>query len=115
MAAEFFGTGTDWVFAELTLTRGSVSDIESVGVHMDADPNARPTVAEFSPATLVDGTATYPGPLAISGRVDIAVRVGARSDVPAALQLSPGDYQMFTCVTTADEDDIRIAGTVTVK
>jgi hypothetical protein len=80
-------------------------------------PGRRPPSARTRAEAAVwrSPTATYPGPLAISGRVDIAVRVGARSDVPAALQLSPGDYQMFTLVSTADEDDIRIAGTVTVK
>jgi hypothetical protein len=114
MDTSFYGTGTEWVFTKVTIDRGSVSDIETVGMLASADPNVRPAVADFTAATLVDGTAVPAGPLAIPGRIDIAARIGARSDVASALQLTAGDYQMFTLITTADEDVIDVAGTITI-
>ncbi len=110
--AEIYNTGTEYVANALTITRGSVSDIVTVGVYHTTDPNTIPAVDDFTTVTLADGTADDPDPLAEDGVIDVLSLIGARE--AADLALEAGDYQRFILVTTATEDIIRKVDVLTV-
>jgi len=100
-----YSTGTEYTANEITLLRATVSDIVSVGVYHNEDPNVLPTVAQFDTVTLVDGTAEPPDNNSEVGKIDVLARIGARVD--ADLALTAGDYQRWVLVVTGDEDIIR--------
>lgn len=108
---EIFSTGTEYVANELTITRGSVDDIVSVGVYHTADPEEIPDVEDFTEVTLVDGTAVPPDSLAEAGKIDVLSLIGPRN---GDVTLAAGDYQRWVLVTTATEDIIRRPDTLTV-
>lgn len=105
--AEIFHTATEYVANQLTITRGTVADIVSVGVHHAVDPNEIPAVADFTAVSLVYGE----DPLADGDRIDVLSLVGPRN---GDVDLTPGDYQRWVLVTTDTEDIIRRAGTLEV-
>jgi hypothetical protein len=111
MAVELFTSATEYVANELTILRGTVDDIVSVGVYHTTTPNDIPTVAEFTTVTLADGTADPPDPLAEGGKIDVMSLIGPRS---GDVTLTPGDYQRYVLVVTATEDIIRRVDTVEV-
>ncbi len=108
MAVELYSTGTEWLANEVTMLRGTIADVTSVGVFHTMSPNAVPTVAEFTTVTkVVPGDA-----LAEGDKNDVASRIGARA---GAIPLAAGDYQRFVLLVTASEDIIRYVDTVSVK
>lgn len=109
--AQIYNTGTEYVANQITISRGNVADITSVGVHHAADPNTVPAVEDFTTVTLVDGTAQDPDPLAEAGKIDILSLIGPKN---GDLTLSAGDYQRFVLIQTATEDIIRKVDTITV-
>lgn len=110
MAVSLYRTATEYVANALTITRGTVADITSVGVFMTTDPTVVPTVAQFATVTLVK-----PGDALAEGTtVDVLSLIGPRSTVTALASLTPGDYQRWVKVTTATEDKIRKVDTVTI-
>lgn len=100
-----YHTGTEYVANEITLHRGDVASIVSVGVYHTTDPDEIPEVADFDTVQLVDGTS--PGnPLAEDGKIDVLSLIGPK--VGADINLStPGDYQRWVLIQTDDEDIIR--------
>lgn len=107
-----YHTGTEWTANQLTLTRGSVSAITSVGVYHNTDPSVVPTVADFVTVRLVDGTIPDPDPLAEVGFIDIITLVGPRG---GDITLMTGDWQRWCLVSTATEDIIRPTDVIEVK
>ncbi len=108
MAVTLYSTGTEYVMNEVTMLRGTIADVTSVGVFHTTSPNAVPTVAQFTTVTKV-----VPGdPLAEGTKNDVASRIGART---GAIPLAAGDWQRFVLLVTASEDLIRYVDTVTVK
>ncbi len=109
MAVTQFTMATEYTANELTLKRGDVSDIVYVGVYHNINPNTKPTLAEFTEVTLVDGT----GPLADGTKIDVLSLIGPK--VGADLNLSvAGDYQRWVRVSTATEDVIRKVDVITI-
>ncbi len=107
MPVTLYSTGSEWVANEITMLRGTIADVTSVGVYHTTSPNAVPAVAQFVVVTKV-----VPGdPLAEGDKNDVASRVGARA---GAIALAAGDYQRFVLLVTADEDIIRYVDTITV-
>ncbi|SET43687.1 hypothetical protein [Nonomuraea wenchangensis] len=109
--AEIFHTATEYVANAITITRGSVADIVSVGVYHTTDPNSVPSVEDFTSVTLVDGTAAEPDPLAEAGVIDVLSLIGPRN---GEVELTAGDYQRFVLITTATEDIIRKVDVLTI-
>lgn len=109
--AEVYSTATEYVANAITITRGSVSDIVSVGVYHTLDPNEVPAVAEFTTVTLADGTEEPLPPLAEAGVIDVLSLIGPRN---GQVSLTAGDYQRFVLITTATEDIIRKVDVLTV-
>ncbi|NJP27118.1 hypothetical protein FLW53_23535 [Microbispora sp. SCL1-1] len=109
--AEMFHTGTEWLANTITITRGTVADITTVGVYHSLDPNVIPEVEDFTTVQLVDGTAPDPDPLAQAGLVEALSLIGPRN---GDLVLDPGDWQRFVLVQTATEDIIRKIDVITV-
>jgi hypothetical protein len=109
--AEIYRTATEYVANEITLTRGSVSDITSVGVYYTADPSVIPEIADFTTVILVDGTDTPLPALAETGKIDVLTLVG-----PAAgdVLLTAGDYQTFVLIQSATENIIRKVDVLTI-
>lgn len=103
---EIYQHATEWTANELTLLRGSVEDIVSVGVHHADDPEIIPAVEDFTEVQLV----SEGDPLAEEGRIDVLALIGPRGDI----QLTPGTYQRYVLVTTESEDIIRRVDTVEV-
>lgn len=98
-----YHTGTEYTANEITLHRGTVADLLTVGVFHTTDPSEIPDVADFTEVTLVDGTS--PGdPLAEDGKIDVLALIGPRSGDET---LVAGDYQRWVLVTTLTEDIIR--------
>jgi len=62
MATSLFATATEYVANAITLTRGKVTDIKSVGIYANTNPNQIPTPAQFTTVLLVDGTGIPPLP-----------------------------------------------------
>lgn len=112
MTLTFYAAGTEYAANQITLLRGSAADIVSVGVYHDTDPSVRPEVADFTAVTLVDGTEEPLPALAEDGKIDVLSLIGAR--VSADVTLTPGDYQRWVLISTADEDIIRPVDTITV-
>jgi hypothetical protein len=107
MALTLYATGTEYTANAITLRRGSVADILSVGVYHTTDPDVVPAVGDFQTVTLV----MQPNPLADGNNVDILSLVGAEGDVI----LGPGTYQRWCLVTTATERIIRRVDTIVVQ
>lgn len=117
MAATIFRTATEYTANEITLARGTVSDIVSVGVAMLADPSEVPTVAEFTAVSLISPTTTPGSPLLDGTKIDVVAKIGPGGGAVAAGHfddLAPGDYQRWVLVTTADEHIIRRPDVVTI-
>ena len=108
MAATIYRTATEYAANAITITRGTVSDITSVGVYHSTDPNAVPTVAQFTTVALV----TAGNPLADGTTTDVLSLIGTKAG--AHLSLTAGDYQRFVLIRTATEDIIRKTDTLTV-
>lgn len=106
MAVTLYAPGTEYTANAITLKRGTVSDITSVGVYHTTDPNKVPAVSDFAAATLV----VPPNPLADGNNVDILLLIGATGDVV----LGPGTYQRWCLVRTNTEAIIRRVDTITV-
>lgn len=109
--AEIYSSATEYLANALTITRGTVADIVSVGVFHTSNPAIIPTVVDFTSVTLIDGVANPSDPLAEAGVIDILSLIGPRN---GDVVLVAGDYQRYTLVTTATEDIIRRIDTVTV-
>ena len=110
--------GTEYVAQEITFIRGTVGDVNTVGIYLDTDPNASPEVADFSGGmsgsnggAIVD-LVMSPNPLAEGTKVDILALVGPKTG--ADLNPAPGDYQVWGLVTTDTEEIIRKTGTLEV-
>lgn len=100
-------TGTEYTANAITLKRGLVTDIISVGVYHATNPNTVPTVANFTTVTLV----YPPAPLADGTNIDILTLIGPRGGV---ITLAVGDWQRWCYVKTANEDIIRKVDTITI-
>jgi hypothetical protein len=100
--ASIYRTATEYAANEITLLRGSTSDIVAVGVFHTTDAGYVPAVNEFDTVTLV---ADPEHPLADGGRIDIVSLIGPKEG--SDLELVPGDYQRFVLIQTDDEDIIR--------
>lgn len=110
--AEIYRSATEYAGNAVTLSRGTVDDIVSVGVYHDTDPGVVPAVEDFTVVSLVDGTAEPPDALSELGVIDVLSLIGPRDgDLDLA---TPGDYQRWVLVTTAAEDIIRRPDTITV-
>lgn len=109
MATEKSRFATEYTSNQLTFTRGTTSDILTVGVYHDTDETADPTVAQFTPVTLVE-----PGdPLAETGKIDVLAligpKLGADLDLagPATSADPPVVYHRWVLIQTAQEDIIE--------
>lgn len=118
MSATIFSTATEFIFNAITLGRGKVSDIVSVGIYVNTNPNTIPTVGQFTAVTLVDGTATPLPDMAVKGEIDVQTKIGAGGGaIPAGdlSTLTTGDYQVWILVVTASENIIRKVDTLTIS
>ncbi len=113
MAVTLYHSATEYIAVPITLGRGAVSSISSVGMYLDVTLVVIPTVGQFTTVLLVDGTAPSPPALAVVGEVDVLALVGpgAGSNFNA---LSVGTYQIWILVTTANETIIRKCDTLTL-
>lgn len=111
MAVQLYSGATEYTANQITISRGTVADIVSVGVFHTSDPAEIPSVEDFTPVTLADGTAVPPDPLAEAGKIDVLALIGPRD---GDLVLAPGTYQRYVLVTTATEDIIRRVDTVEI-
>jgi hypothetical protein len=117
MSATLYSTATEYIANTLTITRGSVSDISSVGIYVNTNPNTIPTVGSFTAVLLVDGTILPKPPLAVTGQVDVVTKVGpggsgvSAGDLPS---LTAGSYQVWILVKTASEAIIRKVDTLVI-
>jgi hypothetical protein len=110
MAVSIYNTGTEYVANAITMTRGVIADILSVGVYHNVNPATIPAVGDFTTVTLVNGT-TIPTPdLAEVGFVDILSLIGPGGDIV----LTAGDYQRWCLIVTATENIIRKIDTITI-
>ena len=111
-----FRTATEYLANQITFTRGTVSDVVTVGVYMNTDPSIVPTPAQFTTVLLISHTTTPASPLLDGTKTDIVSKVGPGfgSISPGHLNLTPGDYQRWTSVSTADEFIIRRPDVVTI-
>ncbi len=108
MPVTVYSTGTEYLSNEITMLRGTIADITSVGVYHTLAPNEVPTVAQFTTVVKV-----VPGDALAEGtKNDVASRIGART---GAIPLTAGDWQRFVLLVTTDEDIIRYIDTITVK
>ncbi len=114
MAVTLYSTGTEYTANAITLTRGTVASITSVGVYHNVNPATVPTLVSFTTCTLADGTdplsANYA--LAVAGEIDVVALIGTK--VGADLALAAGTWQRWILVRTAAEDIIRKVDTITV-
>lgn len=110
--------GTEYAAMELTFNRGDSSDVVTVGIYLNTNPNASPEEGDFTGGMSGnEGGATVdlvepPDPLAEGDKIDILARIGER--VGTDLDPGPGDYQVWGMVTTAAEAIIRKTGTLEV-
>jgi hypothetical protein len=118
MSVTLYSTATEYIANQITLTRGSVSDIVSVGIYVNTNPNTIPTVAQFTTVTLVNGTGTPPlPPLAVAGQIDVLTRIGpGSSPIPPGdlASLTAGSYQVWILIKTASEAIIRKVDTLII-
>ena len=115
MAVTLHNSATEYLSNALTITRGTIADITSVGVYHDTNPATIPAVLDFTTVTLADGTAGSGGTnyqLAITGEIDVVSLIGSKAG--ADLSLAAGDYQRWVLVQTTAEDIIRKVDTLTV-
>lgn len=111
--ADKYRTATEYIANELTITRGVVGDITSVGVYHNVDPNTVPAIADFTTVSLVDGVKVPPDALAEVGKIDVLSLIGPK--VGAHLDLAtPGAYQRWVLIRTANEDVIRKVDVLTI-
>lgn len=111
-----YRTATEYTANEVTLTRGTASDIVSVGVAMISDPGTVPAPETFTDAIFVDGIGNPGDPLA-DGRLDIVAKIGPGGGAVSPghfPSLTPGDYQRWVKVVTADEIILRRPDVVTI-
>jgi hypothetical protein len=111
MMVTLYHTGTEYVANAITMQRGQVSDITSVGVYHTLDPDEIPEVGDFDTVVLVDGI-NGSDPLAQEGVVDVLSLIGPRDgdvDLP-----TPGVYQRWVLLVTATEDIIRRPNTIEI-
>jgi len=114
MAVNLYSTATEYIAVPITLGRGKVTDIISVGMYVNVNAATIPTVGAFTTVILVDGTAAPPLPaLAVAGEIDILALVGpgAGSNFPS---LTTNAYQIWVLITTANEQIIRKCDTLTI-
>lgn len=109
--AEIYHTSTEYVANTLTITRGTVDTITSVGVFHATDPSEIPAVEDFTTVLLVDGATNPEDPLAEVGKIDVLSLVGPRD---GDVTLTPGDYQRFVLVESDTESIIRRIDVLTV-
>ncbi|MGI5493782.1 hypothetical protein [Microtetraspora malaysiensis] len=112
MMADIFRTGTEYLANEITIKRGTITDITAVGVYHAANPNQIPAVEDFALVQLVDGVKKPPDPLAEAGKIDVLSLIGPRN---GDVTLTPGDYQRYVLVQTATEDIIRRIDVLTIR
>ena len=108
--AQLYSTATEYLANELVFSRGSASDITSVGVFHTLDPSKVPTSTEFTTVTLVKD---FNHPLAEGNRIDVLSLVGPGTG--AQLALAKGDWQRWVLVKTTNETIIRKVDVVTVS
>lgn len=114
MAVELYSTATEYLANALTFNRGDSSDVVSVHVYHDADPNAVPAELDFITVALIEP----PDPLAEGSNIDVMSLIGPG---PGAHELLAGgvggnavDYQRWVAIKTASEFIIRKTDTVSV-
>lgn len=107
MGVEIPRGGTEYVGDPVTIGRGTVADITAVKSFHSTDPTVKPLVAQFTDAAALVSSEADP---LWAGTVEIVTRIGPRGEVA----LTPGDWQRWVCITTADEDIIVATGTVTI-
>lgn len=106
--AELYSTATEFLANSITISRGSASDITSVGVFHSLNPNEKPEPGDFTTVTLVE-----PGdPLAEGANTDVLSLIGSK--VGADLALTTGDWQRWVLIQTPSEEIIRKVDVVTV-
>lgn len=111
-----YGSSTVYVANEITFDRGTPADVLEVLVYHNEDPNVVPTYGDMTPVEWVGP----PDPLAEGSKWDVLSKIGpgvpgSTPAVPAGhLTLTPGDWQRWIGVRTADEFDLRAVDTVTV-
>jgi hypothetical protein len=113
-----FRTATEYTANELTLTRGVEGDIVSVGVAMESNPATVPAVAAFTTVELVGPQTTPSSPLLDGTKIDVVAKIGPGGGAVSAGHfdtLTPGDYQRWVLITTADEHIIRRPDVVTIS
>lgn len=107
-SVSLYHTATEYVANSLTFSRGSASDVTSVGVYHTTDPADIPAVSDFTIVTLVQ-----PGdPLAEGQNIDVLSLIGP--GVGADLSLTAGDYQRFVLIETSTEQIIRRPDVISV-
>jgi hypothetical protein len=100
-------SGTEYTANAITLKRGLVTDIITVGVYHTNNPNTVPVVTDFITVLLVK-----PGDaLADGSNLDILSKIGPRS---GDVILAAGDWQRWCYVKTANEDILRKVDTITI-
>lgn len=116
MSVSLYHSATEYIFVPITIARGTVAGIVSVGLYINTSVVTIPIVSDFTTCTLIDGTATPPlDPLAVAGEIDISALVGPRSGVfGSGAGLTVGTYQVYCLIKTANEDVIRRLDTLTI-
>jgi hypothetical protein len=109
---DLYSTATEYLANEITIMRGSVADIMSVGVYHATDASYIPDEADFIPAELV-----VPGdPLAQGDTIDVVSLIGpAAPSGSSHIELTPGVYQRWVLVRTVTEVIIRKVDVVEVS
>lgn len=103
MPVTLYHTGTEFVANAITMHRGTVADITSVGVYHTMDPDEIPEVGDFVTVLLIDGV-NGSDPLAEEGIIDVLSLIGPRD---GDVTLAAGDWQRWVLLVTASEDIIR--------
>jgi hypothetical protein len=117
MSTTLFSTATEYTANQITLTRGTESQIVSVGVAMVSNPNTVPAVSDFTTVLLVGPVTTPTSPLLDGTKIDVVAKIGPGGGGVTAGHfptLTPNDYQRWVLVTTADEHVIRRPDVVTI-
>jgi hypothetical protein len=116
MSASIYATATEYIANTLTITRGQYSDITSVGICANVNPNTIPAVGDFTTVQLVNGNILPLPPLAVTGQVDVVTKVGPGGSgvTPGDLSLAAGSYQVWILVKTASEVIIRKVDTLSI-
>lgn len=113
---DLYRSATEYVANELTLLRGTVSDIVSVGIDMESNPATIPVVTDFTTVLLISPTTTPGSPLLDGTKIDVVSKIGPGGGAvsPGHFTLVQGDYQRWVLITTADEQIIRRPDVVTI-